>query len=191
MLASVAEIVFRQSDSGFDEFVASGLDETFEAVKSRRTTNPQARLEGYAFQKLFLDMLTDERVGLVVGKDFRYEQFFDKQKCEALGHSPACKMDFIFPNFIVDTKRSITATSKINHQTSRYLDHTDHLIRVTLNQKYRTVLENNKQLTDMTVYEFIERSEDLLGVAIPYLWKTLFLEYSRDAANSIEDAWGK
>lgn len=135
-------------------------------------------------------MLVDARVGLVKNQDFIYERYIDRDACERLGHTPHCKVDFGFPDFIIDTKTSVTAGRRIANQTLRYLDHTNHLIRVTLRQRHRTEIVKSKQLTTMTVYEFIEQSDQYIGRSIPGDWIDQFKVYERESTARIQEALG-
>lgn len=185
MTAALAQITFEGGELSRDAFLKEEFERVVYEVKSRRTTNLQSRLEGYRFQALFLEMLESEAVGLTRGEDFLYEQFIDVERCVQKGHSPKCRMDFVFPDFIVDTKRSVTAGRRIAGQTERYLDHTNHLIRVTLRQRYKSTVAGPKRLTTMTVYEFIEMSEDLIGVQVDAEWKGRFEAYEAESAQRI------
>ncbi|MEK9685625.1 MAG: hypothetical protein VW226_13840 [Rhodospirillaceae bacterium] len=188
MVAAVTQLAFEDSELNLDQFLLTEFDEVVSEAKSRRVSNWSARLEGYKFQELFLMMLTDPEVGLKQGADFRYEQMIEPDRCDHFGHSPRCKMDFAFPNCIVDTKRSVTAGKRITGQTARYLEHTDHLIRVTLRQRYSSELRDNKRLTTMTVFEFIDQSRELIRVKIPDQWKDKFSSYAEESALRIQEA---
>jgi hypothetical protein len=190
MVAAVLQIFFEDSDNTEATFFEHSFDDLVRETKSRRVSNIQIRLEGYRFQEVFLQMLTDNRVGLIIDKDFTYERFIDRAMCEHLGHSPDCKVDFAFPNCIIDTKRSVTAGRRVANQTLRYLDHTNHLIRVTLRQRYRTELIKSKRLTTLTVYDFIERSHQYIGVSIPKDWIGRFEIYEKESASRIQEALG-
>ena len=188
MVAAILEIHFQDSSDSESAFLSSLFDDLVRETKARRVSNLQIRLEGYRFQALFLEMLIDPRVGLKKNRDFIYERFIDQVACERLEHSPHCKVDFGFPDFIIDTKTSVTAGKRIANQTLRYLDHTDHLIRVTLRQRYRTEVVKSKQLTTMTVYEFIERSNQYIGESIPSDWSDRFRVFAKESAERIQEA---
>ena len=190
MVAAVLQINFEDSQESESAFLESVFDDLVRETKSRRVSNLQIRLEGYRFQALFLDMLVDARVGLVKNQDFIYERYIDRDACERLGHTPHCKVDFGFPDFIIDTKTSVTAGRRIANQTLRYLDHTNHLIRVTLRQRHRTEIVKSKQLTTMTVYEFIDQSDQYIGRSIPGDWIDKFKVYERESTARIQEALG-
>lgn len=190
MVAAVLQINFEESLESESTFLKSVFDDLVRETKSRRVSNLQIRLEGYRFQALFLDMLIDVRVGLVKNQDFIYERYIDRDACERLGHTPHCKVDFGFPDFIIDTKTSVTAGRRIANQTLRYLDHTNHLIRVTLRQRHRTEIVKSKQLTTMTIYEFIDQSDQYIGRSIPGDWIDKFRVYEMERSARIQEALG-
>lgn len=190
MVAAVLQITFEDSQESESIFLESVFDDLVRETKSRRVSNLQIRLEGYRFQALFLDMLQDARVGLIKNEDFVYERFIDRDACERHGHSTHCKVDFGFPDFIIDTKTSVTAGRRIANQTLRYLDHTNHLIRVTLRQRLRTEIVKTKRLTTMTIYEFIDQSDQFIGRSIPDDWIDKFKVYERESTARIQEALG-
>ena len=185
MASAVAEIEFLDSELSREEFAEHRVPDIYKDVLSRRTTNPQSRLEGYNFQKLFLEMLTSDEVGLVRGTDFLYEKEIDRADCSRFGHEKICKPDFRFPNLIIDTKRTVTAGHRIADQTKRYLDHTSHLVHVTLNQRYTVQTLGDKKQTRLTIFEFIDRSPDFIGRGIPSDWHEIFRSYAVEAARRI------
>ena len=89
-------------------------------------------------------------------------------------------------NMIIDTKRTVTSSERIYDQTQRYLDHTDHLIHVTLNQKYKEEEIKNKKLTTLTVFEFIKLSHNYIGTTIPDYWLSIFENYAKDSSKRIK-----
>jgi len=186
MAASFGQILLELSGEDEQEFIVHRLPKIVRSIEFKRLTNPQARLEGYEFQKLFLDMLISDEVGLKVGVDFEYEKQIDPDVCRRLGHDKTCKGDFKFDNFIIDTKRSVTSSEKIRDQTQRYLDHTDHLIHVTLNQKYKEEERKNKKLTTLTVFEFIKLSHNYIGISIPDYWLSRFENYAKESSKRIK-----
>ena len=186
MAASFGQILLELSGEDQKDFIIRRLPKIVRSIEFKRMTNPQARLEGYEFQKLFLKMLVSDDVGLRVGVDFEYEKQIDPDACRHLGHKKTCKSDFKFENFIIDTKRSVTSSERIYDQTQRYLDHTDHLIHVTLNQKYKEEKRNNKKLTTLTVFEFIERSHEYIGTSISEDWLSIFEDYAKDSSKRIK-----
>ena len=131
-------------------------------------------------------MLISNEVGLKVGVDFQYEKYIDPDECRHLGHKKLCKVDFKFDNMIIDTKRTVTSSERIYDQTQRYLDHTDHLIHVTLNQKYKEEEIKNKKLTTLTVFEFIKLSHNYIGTTIPDYWLSIFENYAKDSSKRIK-----
>ena len=186
MAAAFGQILLELSGEDQKDFIIRRLPRIVRSIEFKRMTNPQARLEGYEFQKLFLKMLVSDDVGLRVGVDFEYEKQIDPDACRHLGHKKTCKSDFKFENFIIDTKRSVTSSERIYDQTQRYLDHTDHLIHVTLNQKYKEEKRNNKKLTTLTVFEFIERSHEYIGTSISEDWLSIFADYAKDSSKRIK-----
>lgn len=185
MASAVAEIKYQESSLSKKQFSELIVPQILSDVISRRTTNLETRLEGYRFQKLFLKMLTCEEVGLINGKDFIYENEIDRQECTKLGHRKICKPDFVFPGFIIDTKRSVTAGKRVANQTERYLEHTDHLIHVTINQSYKIKMFGNKMLTRLTIFEFIEKADEFIGREIPESWNEIFNDYAKEASKRI------
>ena len=186
MAAAFGQVLLERSGEDEKDFIIHSLPEIIRSIEIKRLTNPQSRLEGYEFQKLFLKMLISDDVGLRVGIDFEYEKQIDPNACRRLGHNKTCKSDFKFHNFIIDTKRSVTSSKQIHDQTQRYLDHTDHLIHVTLNQKFKEEKRNNKKITTLTVFEFIERSRDYIGISIPGDWISSFEDYARESSKRIK-----
>jgi len=186
MAAAFGQILLELSGDEENDFVMERLPKIVRSIEFKRLTNPQARLEGYEFQKLFLMMLVSDDVGLKSGIDFEYEKHIDPEKCRHMAHEKTCKCDFKFDGFIIDTKRSVTSSKRVDEQTRRYLDHTDHLIHVTLNQKYKEKEINNKKLTTLTVFEFIERSHDYIGKNIPNNWLSIFKDYAKNSSKRIK-----
>lgn len=186
MVASVAQITFENLKISKKKFLIDYFPDIEKETRSRKSSNKQIRLEGYIFQRLFLEMLEDEELGLKKNQDFFYEKFIDSKVCEQLGHNPKCKMDFIFNDFVIDTKRSVISGSKSKEKTQRYLEHTDHLIYVTLRQHYKSTVLNNKKFTIMTVYDFIDKSKNLLGTQIHDSWKKKFKNYALASSKRIQ-----
>jgi len=184
MVAAFAQIQLEESGVSAEVFRLKHLRKLIAETQKRRLTNPEVRLEGYRFQKLFLEMLLDS--GLIEGEDFFYEQEISRSECRNHGHTKICKVDFRFSNLIIDTKRTLGKSSRLNDQISRYLDHCQHLVVVTMRQKFKQEKRGEKTLTVLTISEFIDRSENLIGTKISNLWNDKFAEYGKLAAKRIQ-----
>ena len=184
--AAYAELMFAKSDLTKEKFVELNLSKHINEIKKRRVTNPQTRLEGYNFQSLFLDMLTSAETGLRRGIDFEYEREIDRLRCRELGHKKICKADFKFNNLIIDTKRTVRRTAIINDQLSRYMDHCDNLLIITMNQRFSLKINNLKQVEVITALDFIKNAEKYIGVKVSEQWNDVFTKYGREASLRIQ-----
>lgn len=186
MVAAYVEIKFRNSNLTEAEYKESQLYEHVVDAKSRRVTNPQTRLEGYNFQSLFLEMIESSSAGLKRDVDFYYEKEIDRKTCHMLGHTKTCKVDFKFKNLIIDTKRTLRKTSKINEQLRRYHDHCHNLLIVTMRQNFDYIIDDNISVPVITVFDFIHQSEKYIASSISLDWIKVFETYGREASARIK-----
>ena len=186
VVAAYAEIKFLTSNLSKENFAELQLSQHIRDVKNRRVTNPQTRLEGYNFQRLFLEMITSTDTGLRQNIDFDYEKEIDRTLCGKLGHDKICKIDFKFNNLIIDTKRTLRKTAKISQQLLRYRDHCDKLLIVTMRQNFEYDINDEFTVPVITVFDFIQNSKKYIGKNISESWVQTFENYGREASIRIQ-----
>ena len=83
-------------------------------------------------------------------------------------HTIQCKPDFLFQDFIIDTKTGIGAVSPNNDQLQRYCDHRRVVYLLTLNNKHSEQPIGNGIVVTFSFKEFIDYSKDLIGIQLSH-----------------------
>ena len=128
-----------------------GLDPLFFRISQSKRVK-----RGYRFQNYVNEMF--------ISYGLRYDYIYNK-KIEHCKHSPYCKPDFNFKNFIIDTKTGFSANRQPD-QLKRYLSHTDRLIILTLKGKSEIEKIGTNKIEKINFKDFIRTSKELLGVRI-------------------------
>lgn len=137
-----------------------GLDPKFFAL----TASKRAK-RGYQFQSFVKEMFI--KYGLKSVKDLKGDGDFVYNKsmtgCE---HHVTCKPDFLFRNFIIDTKTGYHASQK-PEQLKRYKEHSERVIILVLNGISRTELIEGEEIEVLSFKDFVKASNIFIGVDIP------------------------
>ena len=141
-----------------------GLDPNFHAM----TASTRAR-RGILFQDFFREVLI--RIGL---KEVETDSYLDsdsnfvyRKGVGNCSHSTRCQPDFLFKEFIIDTKTGIGAITETSDQLLRYTQHRRVVYLVTLNQTIEERAVGDGVVTTFSYANFVEISEHILGVRIP------------------------
>lgn len=81
-------------------------------------------------------------------------------------HGIKCRPDFLFRDFILDTKTGIGAISTDNDQLQRYCDHRRVVYLLTLNNAHSECKVGNGIVVTFSFKEFVSCSQDILGVKL-------------------------
>ena len=93
-------------------------------------------------------------------------EFVAAKSVPGCAHSVQCRPDFLFRDFIIDTKTGIGAVSRENDQLQRYCDHRNVVYLLTLNNKHSERSVGNGIVVTFSFKEFVAFSGDLLGVQL-------------------------
>lgn len=180
MKAAYSQYLFTKSDYDDTELFWNDFSTVISKnFKTKRFTSPRARLRGYEFQYLFLEMLQDSSPSLIKDKDFLYEKSIDINICESYGHVERCRPDFQFDGFWLDTKTTLTSSDRVYNQIQRYLTHTDKLLIVTLKQDTHPAFFNDNRVKIINIYNLIEHSVSIMGIQIPKIWVDKFQSWEK------------
>lgn len=108
----------------------------------------------------FQDYVNEMFISYGLKNDYVYDK-----KIPDCKHTPYCKPDFRFKNFIIDTKTGFNA-SRQPDQLKRYLSHTDRLIILTLKGKSGVERIGKRKIEKINFKDFIKCSKELLGVKL-------------------------
>ena len=134
----------------------------FELSQSKRTKR------GIIFQRFVEDLLridfevVDNPESVKNEMQVCFDRFYDKSTCL---HDTRCRPDFVFKDMIIDTKTG-GALGKPD-QLSRYLGHKEKLILLTLNDKEKTILVEEREVRIINFKDFIGQSSEIIGVQLP------------------------
>ena len=80
-------------------------------------------------------------------------------------HKIKCKPDFLFENFIIDTKAGYHASQKPD-QLKRYFDHKKKVYVLVLKGKSRKEYIDNAIIEVINYHDFVKQSEEIIGLKI-------------------------
>lgn len=135
--------------------------EVFEIGASKRAKR------GSSFQRFFDQMLSNyfERVAKPILVDTRGKYCANKSlSISECTHHVRCKPDFIFKDLIIDTK--VGGSLATPDQLERYLDHSERVIVVTINDSPKEISMKNGNVSILRFADFIKRSHEILGYEI-------------------------
>ena len=93
-------------------------------------------------------------------------QFLYGKSLPNCSHGIKCRPDFLFRDFILDTKTGIGAISHDNDQLQRYCDHRKIVYLLTLNNAHSERKVGNGIVVTFSFKEFVDSSLHVLGVAL-------------------------
>ena len=134
----------------------------FELTQSKRTKR------GIVFQRFVEDLLrsdfevVDNPESVTNERQVCFDRFYDKSTCL---HDTRCRPDFVFKDIIIDTKTG-GALGKPD-QLSRYLGHAEQLILLTLNDKEKIILVEEREVRIINFKDFIGQSSEIIGAQLP------------------------
>jgi len=137
-----------------------GLDPKFFSLTASKRTK-----RGYQFQSFVKEMFL--KYGLNSVSELKGNNDFVYNKpivgCE---HHISCRPDFLFSNFIIDTKTGYHASQK-PEQLLRYKQHSQRVIILVLNGSSRNEFIDGEEIEVLSFKDFIRSSEKLVGFSIP------------------------
>lgn len=137
-----------------------GLDPKFFSLTATKRTK-----RGYQFQSFVKELFIKyglNSVSVLNGKnDFVYNK-----SIVGCDHQILCKPDFLFSDFIIDTKTGYHASQK-PEQLKRYKEHSERVIILVLNGSSRNEYIDGEEIEVLSFQDFIRASKTLLGVSIP------------------------
>ena len=149
---------YKSWDRGLIEF---GLDpKIFSITASGRTKR------GFAFERAFRDML--ERYGFLnCGCDSHIgpRNFVSGKTISKCKHLKKCRPDFVFSDFIIDTKTGIGAITD-SEQIERYLQHKPIVYIVTLGGQKIEEVTDTGLIVKISFGQFIRESNSIIGVTL-------------------------
>jgi hypothetical protein len=140
-----------------------GLDPKKFAVHASPRTK-----RGLVFQDFFKEQLLAHGFE-EVDKDSHLtdtRKFLSAKSLADCSHAIQCRPDFVFGNFIIDTKTGINAVSADNDQLKRYCDHRRVVYLLTLNNRHCERRVGNGIVVTFSFKEFVDCSLDILGVSL-------------------------
>ena len=158
---------------------AAGLKAVGLAPKIYAITASKRTRRGFVFQEFFREMLlrygfTQIPTGTteIGSREFTYGNL-----ASGCHHTPRCKPDFLFVDFIIDTKTGGNAKRQ-EKQIERYLEHRSTLYIVTLRGNTQTRQLQGGKLILISFNRFVAESKTILGVQLDsteehYLSETL------------------
>ena len=149
---------YKSWEAGLRKF---GLDSKIFALSAKKRTK-----RGYAFERFFQETL--ERYGFeAIGtpEKLHAKSFIRGKKFSGCRHKIKCRPDFLFDEFIIDTKTGYAAKRQ-DEQLERYLGHRSVMWVVTLRGAFKQEIKKDGVVNFINFSEFIEKSKGILGVQL-------------------------
>ena len=123
---------------------------------------------GLVFQDFFRECLKEIGFTEIMREEELESEFhfLHARSLAECSHDVKCRPDFLFKDFLIDTKTGIGAINENNDQLSRYCDHRKIVYLVTLNNNHSSRRVGSGVVVTFSFRDFVINSEHILGKSI-------------------------